>query len=70
MSIYANGININMNEVCVLTFLENVNGQTAELVRVAVTYENLKAFRDGMSTVIEQYEDNLHMTKSDMGRAN
>ncbi len=70
MSIYANGLNINMNEVCVLTFLENVNGQTAPVVQVAITYENLKLIHAGMGNVIEQHEKNLHMFKTDDMKAN
>jgi hypothetical protein len=70
MSIYANGLNININEVAVLTFLENVNGKTEPVCQVAVTYEVLKQLHVGLSSVIEQHDARLGSVVSDMGRAN
>lgn len=70
MSIYANGLNINMNEVVVLTFMESVNGQTAPVCQVAITYDNLKAFYNGIGSVIEQHDAKLDSVVSDMSKAN
>lgn len=70
MSIYANGLNININEVAILTFLENVAGQTAPVVQVAVTYDVLKQLYAGIGSVIEQHDARLGQVISDRARAN
>ena len=70
MTIYANSLNININEIAVLTFMENINGQSAPVCQVAVTYDVLKQLYEGIGSVIAQHYTKLGSLMSDMGRAN
>jgi len=67
MSVYANGLQLNLNEVALLEFSEN--GQNNPVAKVAVTYETFKLFHKLMGEAIEMHDKKLHelqRTKANM----
>lgn len=69
MSVYANGVQIYLNEVAIVEFRENTQAANSVVTSVAMTYENFKAFHKGMAEVIEQHDKKLHelqRTKANM----
>lgn len=69
MSVYANGMQIYMNEIAIIEFRENTQAASQVVASVAITYENLKAFYEGLGHMIEQHDKKLHelqRTKSNM----
>lgn len=71
MSVYANGLNIQTNEVIILDFIEKTQNTEGVAARVIVMYHVLKQMHEVIGQVIQQYEAGLHMAKSgDMGKAN
>lgn len=71
MSIYANGLNIQTNEICFLEFKEQTQTTNGTVAMIAVQYDILKQMHDVIGQAIEQYEAGLHMVKSgDISKAN
>jgi len=70
MSLYANGLNIQMNEVVHLTFMEQTQTGNEAVCRVAVNYDILKQMHEVLGQAIAQREANLHQVKSDISKAN
>lgn len=69
MSVYSNGIQIYLNEVAIFDFRENTQLGNQTVASVAMTYENVKAFYEGLGNMIEQHEKKLHelqRTKANM----
>lgn len=58
MSVYANGLQLNLNEVALMEFSEN--GSNNPVARIAVTYETFKLFYQLMGQAIEQHDKKLH----------
>lgn len=55
MSIYANGLRININEVVKLEFLDGVQGDTKVVGTFSMTLETFKSLRDASASVIEEH---------------
>lgn len=70
MSIYANGLNIDINEVAILTFMESNQAGSIPVSQIAVTYEALKQFYAGIGFVIEQHEARLNQAFSNRAKSN
>lgn len=71
MSIYANGLNIQTNEICFLEFKEQTQTTNGTVAMIAVQYDILKQMHDVMGQAIQQHEAGLHMVQSgDMSKAN
>lgn len=69
MSIYANGLNIQMNEIAFLQFMENTQGFNGPVANIVVQYEVLKQMHGVIGQVIEQHDkklNELHRTKINM----
>ena len=69
MSVYSNGIQIYLNEVAIFEFRENTQLGNQTVASVAMTYENVKAFYEGLGNMIEQHDKKLHelqRTKANM----
>ena len=69
MSVYANCMNIHMNEVIIIEFKENNQMGNQTVASVAMTYENVKAFHEGLGRMIDQHDKKLHelqRTKANM----
>lgn len=70
MSVYANGLLIQMNEIALLQFtMNNQNGQTP-VVTVAIMYDVLKQMHEAIGNCIKQHDTNLHQLKRDQAKAN
>ena len=63
MSVYSNGVQIYLNEVAILEFRENTQLGNQIATSVVMTYENVKAFHEGLGQVIEQHDKKLHELK-------
>lgn len=69
MSIYANGINISMNEVGIITFMENGQEGAQPVAKIAMLYEVVKLLHKALGEVIEQHDaklGQLQRTKENM----
>lgn len=69
MSIYANGLNIQMNEIAFLQFMENTQGFNGPVACIVVQYEVLKQMHGVIGQVIEQHDkklNELQRTKANM----
>lgn len=63
MSIYANGLNLQMNELAVITFMEQLQTSNTPVCQVAITYEVLKMMHETIGQAIAQREANLHQLR-------
>ena len=66
-SIYANGLQLNLNEVAFMEFSEN--HQSNPVAKIAVTYDTFKLFYKLMGEAIEMHDKKLHelqRTKANM----
>lgn len=68
-SIYVNGVNLQLNEVVMITFNENSQTGMQSVVKVAMTYEVFKLIHENWKNAIEQHDKKLHelqRTKANM----
>jgi hypothetical protein len=70
MSIYANGLNIQMNEVAVLTFMEQSQQGNMPVCQVAIQYEILKMMHETIGRVIAQHDAKLSELQRTKGGMN
>jgi hypothetical protein len=71
MSVYANGLNIQMNEICFLKFMEQTQNSNEVATMIAVQYDVLKLMYDIIGQAIEQHDAGLNMVKSEgLGKGN
>lgn len=70
MSVYANGLVVQMNEIALLQFMENTQNGSNHAVTVAIVYDALKQMHGAIGQCIEQYEKNLHQLQRDKAKAN
>ncbi len=70
MSLYANGLNIQMNELALLQFKENSQTGETALVSLAIQYDVLKQMHQAIGSCLEQYEAKLHQLQRDKAKAN
>lgn len=70
MSLYANGLNIQMNELALLQFKENSQMGETPLVSLAIQYDILKQMHQAIGQCLEQYEANLHQLQRNKAQAN
>lgn len=69
MSQYANGFNINLNEVAILDFRENTQDGNTSVAKVAMLYSLLKDMHKVLGEAIEQHDKKLgelQRTKANM----
>lgn len=69
MSQYANGFNINLNEVALLDFRENTQDGNTSVARVVMLYPLLKDMHKILGDAIEQHDKKLgelQRTKANM----
>lgn len=59
-SIYVNGVNLQLNEVVMLTFNENSQIGMLGVVKLAMTYEVFKMIHENWGQAIEQHDKKLH----------
>jgi hypothetical protein len=67
--IYANGMNLNLNEVAFIEFRVNSQPMSGPVALIAVPYEFLKQMHSAMGQAIEQHDKHLHelqRTKANM----
>lgn len=70
MSLYANGLKIQMNEIALLQFVENSQMGETPLVSLAISYDILKQMHGAIGQCLEQYEAKLHQLQRDKAKAN
>lgn len=71
MSVYANGLNIQTNEICFLDFLEKTQNTDGIVARIVVQYDILKLMHNIIGQAIQHHEAGLSMVQSgDMSKAN
>lgn len=63
MSIYANGLQVQMNEIAFLQFMENSQTYSGAVANIVVQYEVLKQMHQVIGQVIEQHDAKLHELK-------
>ena len=63
MSVYANGMQLYLNEVAIIEFRETTQTGIQTVASVTMTYENAKAFYEGLGNAIEQHDKKLHELK-------
>lgn len=68
--VYANGMNININEVAVIEFRINTQSANAPVSSVAVHYEFLKQMYEAIGNTIEQHDKKLGEVKSTKANMN
>lgn len=69
MSQYANGFNINLNEVALLDFRENTQDGNISVAKIAMLYPFLKDMHRVLGEAIEQHDKKLgelQRTKANM----
>lgn len=69
MSVYANGFNININEVANLDFRENTQDGNNSVAKVSIVYSLLKDLHRVLGEAIEQHDKKLgelQRTKANM----
>lgn len=57
--IYANGLKLNISDVCRLTFMDGVEDSLKVVAEVAVTFDVLQRLYAGIGQSIEQHSANL-----------
>lgn len=69
MSQYANGFQVNLNEVCILDFRENTQDGVTSVAKIAILYSFLKDLHNTLGEAIEQHDKKLgelQRTKANM----
>lgn len=70
MSEYANGLQININEVVTLDFRENNQTNNGSVVKVIVLYDTLKHIYNALGEVIIQHDAKLAKLANDKRMTN